>query len=136
MKIKIDPTDALFSQYIKIRDDFTCQRCHKKYIPNENGRTPGLTNSHYFGRANEGTRFDPQNADTLCFGCHKIWGSDDKEAYRDFKIEQLGEMGFKELRIRADTYCKKDRKLAKIFVQSLINNLKQNGRGKTDKFPA
>jgi len=118
MRIKIDPADKVFSIYIRTRDNWTCNRCHTTYPPNSSG----LHNSHYFGRGNECTRFDPENCDALCFGCHQAWDSN-KEDYRDFKIKQLGEEGFIKLRFRASSVCKKDRKLAKLQAEELLKLL-------------
>ncbi len=121
MKIKIDKADALFSEIIRRRDG-RCVRCGKT------GTGPlgivGLQNSHYFGRWKESTRFDPENCDALDFGCHQIWGSTDREAYRAFKIRQLGERGFLRLTVRSNTYQRKDRKLALIVAQQLLKTLK------------
>ena len=121
-KIKIDKADCAFSQYIRIRDG-RCARCFSLVEYNDKGLPISHTVSHYFGRANENTRFDPENADVLCMGCHKIWGSDDKESYRNFKIHQLGANGFKALDFRAHIYCRKDRKLAYIKVNAMLKNI-------------
>ena len=111
MKIKIDRADAEFSKYIRLRDG-ECVRCHRLPSNNVEGEPiVGLQNSHYFGRGKESTRFDPDNCDALCFGCHQYWGSTDREAYREFKVKQLGEKGFKALTLRASLHKKKDRTL-------------------------
>ena len=112
MRIKIDKADRVFALYIKERDLWQCQRCKRIYDPYESGSRVSLQNSHYFGRGKEGTRFDEENCDSLCFGCHREWGSNDREAYREFKIKQMGEKKFKAMHLRASTYFKKDRKLA------------------------
>jgi hypothetical protein len=56
-------------------------------------------------------------------GCHQIWGSEDREAYRTFKIKQLGQEKFDALTVRANTYCKRDRKMrlieSKIFLKQM-----------------
>jgi hypothetical protein len=80
-------------------------------------------NSHYFGRGKEATRFDPDNCDTLCMGCHKIWGSDDKEGYRQFKIRQLGQDGFDLLQLRSNSYKKKDGKMQALIWRQALNDL-------------
>ena len=116
MKIKIDKADQVFSLYIRNRDDWTCRRCSRR----EEG---GMQNSHYFGRGKEATRFEPTNCDTLCFECHQYWGSEDRESYRDFKIKQLGESGFKFLTIQASGFKKKDRKLSLLIAKQLLNEL-------------
>lgn len=120
MRIKLDKADMVFSQYIRTRDNWTCQRCGKQYQP----PTKALHCSHYFGRGRENTRFDPENCDALCHGCHSYWGSSDKEGYRQFKIDQIGERGFQELTWRASMYKKKDRKMALIIAKQLMEELK------------
>lgn len=120
--MKLDKADVVFSQYIRLRDK-KCVRCGSRVEFNDKGLPVSHQASHYFGRSKEGTRFDPQNVDTLCWGCHRIWGSDDKEAYRNFKIKQLGENGFKMLEVRAFTYCKKDRKMSYLIAKALWNTI-------------
>jgi len=115
-RIKIDPADKAFSLYIRTRDNWTCQRCRKKFTP----PTKALHCSHYFGRGRENTRFDPENCDALCHGCHQHWGSADKEGYRNFKINQLGREHFNLLTLRANTYKKRDRKMSLIVAKQLL----------------
>lgn len=118
MRIKIDKADIAFSKYIRTRDNWTCQRCKTKYPE----KHQGLHNSHYFGRGNECIRFDPANCDALCWGCHQAWDNN-KEDYRDFKIKQLGEKGFKDLRRRASSICKKDREMSYLKSKALLDDL-------------
>lgn len=106
-KIRLDKADIIFSKYIRLRDNFTCQRCFNYF---RDGK--GLQASHYFGRGMESTRFDLENVDSLCAGCHQYWGSVDREDYRIFKIRQLGMRRFELLTLRAKTPGKKDRKMA------------------------
>lgn len=122
--IKVDKSDKFFSWYIRGRDK-QCVRCHSPITYNHRGKPNNHTNSHFFGRAKESTRFDPLNCDTLCFGCHRIWGSDDREAYRDFKIKQLGQKEFDRLTLRANTYQKKDRAMSLLYVKELLKSLEE-----------
>lgn len=117
-----DKADSKFSEYIRTRDNWTCQRCLRKYKE----KSQGLHCSHFFGRRNESVRFDPENCVSLCFGCHKYFDEHDREAYREFKIKQLGEKQFELLTIKARTPKKKDRKMSYIIAQQLLNDLKNN----------
>ena|SRR3990167_1860466 len=119
-RIRLDKADMAFSRYIRLRDK-ECVRCHSRGHGVDD--IAGLQNSHYFGRGREGTRFDPDNCDSLCAGCHRQWGSDDREAYRAFKIKQLGEDGFNALMVRANTYCRKDRKMRYLEARELLKSL-------------
>jgi hypothetical protein len=122
MKIRIDKADQVFSQYIRLRDG-KCVRCDSLVKLNDKGLPISHQASHYYGRGRENTRFDPDNVDCLCFACHMLWGSSDKEGYRQFKINQLGEQGFQELTWRASMYKKKDRKMALIIAKQLLEEL-------------
>lgn len=123
MRIKIDKADQLFSIYIRMRDQ-RCVRCGSPVQFSEiNGKPISHEASHYFGRGKETTRFDPENVDCLCFGCHKYWGSDGKEDYREFKIQQLGKKGFENLRIRSEMRGNRDREASYLYAKELLKRL-------------
>lgn len=122
MKIKLDKADIIFSKYIRKRDK-RCMRCGSMVQFNDKGDPTSHQASHYYGRGKESTRFDPENVDTLCHACHVIWGSEDREAYRDFKVAQLGEPNFRRLKLRAAMLVKKDRKMALLQAQGLLKSL-------------
>lgn len=125
-KIRLEPADIEFSIFIRLRDG-KCQRCFRLGETNSKGDgIIGLQNSHFFGRGKRNTRFDPENCDALCARCHLEWGSNDTEAYREFKIKQLGEKGFKDLRIRSLMYQKKDKKLELIVAREMTKELRKN----------
>lgn len=117
--MRIDPADIVFSIYIRTRDG-RCVRCDNVMRYNDQGKPNAFTCSHYFGRRNEVTRFDLDNCDTLCKGCHGYYEEHNKKAYTDFKREQLGEERFDELVLRGNATMKqlgmrKDRKLAEMY---------------------
>lgn len=117
MKIRIDAADKAFSEYVRRRDN-RCVRCGK-YV----GEWQRLQCSHFYGRRKESVRFDPANADALCFGCHQYWGSN-PDSYRAFKQSQLGQFEYERLMFRAAMSAKKDRKLALIKAKALLDTLK------------
>lgn len=123
MKIRINKADRVFSQYIRLRDG-KCLRCSSRVEFNDKRLPVSHQASHYFGRNRESTRFDPDNVDTLCYGCHQFWGSDNREAYRVFKVKQLGENGFKVLTVKAEIYKKKDTEMDYIIAKELVKDLK------------
>ena len=120
--IKIRTADKLFSQYIRERDKWTCQRCGK--VHEKNSRNFGV--SHYWGRKRESTRFEPDNCVSLCnIPCHQSWGhGDEKDAYREYMIRRLGQARFDSLMIQANTYKKRDDKMAIIYIKLLMESLK------------
>ena len=117
--MKIDKADQAFSAYIRERDNWTCQRCKTKYEPG----SQGLHCSHFFGRRNESTRFEPLNCTAICFGCHKHFDETNRMDYMRFKMEQLGEEKFKWLEIQVNSYKKKDRAMSLLVVRALLNEL-------------
>jgi hypothetical protein len=119
--LKTNKWDKIFSQIVRERDKWSCARCGKSYSP----PTSGLHNSHYFGRAKYSTRFDEENCDALCYGCHQYWGSTDREAYRQFKIKQLGENQFNALMVRSNQTTKKRDYLNDIFYLALKERLNE-----------
>ena len=98
-------------------------RCGSGVQFNEKGVPVTHQCSHYFGRTMESVRFEPENCDTLCHGCHRYWEKENREAYRDFKVKQLTEDGFIRLTVQANTLEKKDRKMAYLKAKALLDSL-------------
>ncbi len=93
VRVKKPDPDYWFSQCVRERADWKCQSCGKKYAPwvGINGwlANPGLHCSHYIGRANYSTRFDPENADAHCYFCHKNFEGNPHK-FQEWKREQMG----------------------------------------------
>lgn len=66
MGIKRTPADVAFSNCIRERSDWTCERCGTQYQP----KARGLECSHGHTRGKWGVRFVGLNAEALCTGCH------------------------------------------------------------------
>lgn len=114
-KVKLRPSDIAFSQYIRTRDYWTCQRCGKYYEP----PTKALHCSHFKGRGKESTRFDPENCDALCYGCHQYFTSYPDEHYA-WQVERKGQEAIDALILRSNQYKKRDDKAEKAkWVQAL-----------------
>lgn len=122
MNIKIKPADRIFSQYIRLRD-MECKRCHSQVRLNDKGLPTSHQASHYWSRGNWTTRFSPENVDTLCMACHRLWGGDYRREYEVFKRKQLGEKGYILLEVVAHTTGKKDWKAAKLVAQTLLDSV-------------
>lgn len=84
--IKRDKTDKVVSDLVRYRDDYTCQRCFRRYTP----PTMALHAAHFRGRGHKGTRYDPENIDPLCYGCHSYFGQSWDE-HRAWKVKRIGE---------------------------------------------
>ncbi len=107
MGLKITPLDNAFSLLIRERADYTCERCHREY-PNRDfpGGSPGLHASHYWGRANQSTRFCGMNVFAHCYGCHSYLGGRPHE-FKSWIFEVIGELNYDELTLRANEVCKR-----------------------------
>jgi 5-methylcytosine-specific restriction endonuclease McrA len=93
LKIRITRLDKLFSQVIRARDK-KCQRC---------GTTNGLQCAHTFSRRNKSVRWDPENAQALCYGCHLFWAHSEPILFTAWIKKRLGPKRFKALQRRAMT---------------------------------
>lgn len=126
MKIKLRQTDTEFSNYIRERDEWRCQRCRTPYDKYSTQDRQGLHCSHYWGRGHENTRFEPDNCIALCYGCHRLWGhGDQRDEYKAFMVRKLGEKRFKTLMVQAHTYKKRDDKMDKLIIKALHESLPQ-----------
>ncbi len=92
--------DDIFSLYIRRRDGRCLHpRCKRKY----DTEIKGMQNSHFYGRGEWATRFDPDNCDTAHMGCHYfMWEKTKNTEYLDFKKKQLGAKRFSALKKRVD----------------------------------
>jgi 5-methylcytosine-specific restriction endonuclease McrA len=120
MKIQITKLDRLFSTYIRTRDKFTCQRCGKYYEP----PTKALHCSHFWGRSNKKVRWDEENADAHCYGCHQYLGSRPVE-FTEWKKKQLGDKRFEMLNVRANwrDYSKADTEALFMYYTQKLKEL-------------
>jgi len=71
-QMKRDKLDAIFSELVRERASWTCERCGKYY---PEGNRSGLHCSHIYSRRHAATRTHPLNAVAHCFPCHQFYGS-------------------------------------------------------------
>lgn len=117
MKIKRRPSDIIYSKYIVEKADRICARCHKE--------AESIQCSHFWGRANESTRFNDENCDAFCFKCHQDLGANPGD-FRDWKFKQLGHRRYIALEILKNTYKKRDDKLDLIYAKRIYERLMQS----------
>lgn len=120
-KVKIDAADRAFSLYIRTRDRWTCQRCGTRY----NYPTMALHCSHFQGRGKEATRFEPTNADALCYGCHQYFTSYPAEHYT-WQVQKKGQDSVDKIIALSNTYHKKDRKSEVLYWRKALLDLDSN----------
>jgi len=122
MKISTDKADAIFSQYIRLRDK-SCQRCGSLVKLNDKGDPISHQASHFQGRRKEATRFDPLNVDTLCFHCHQYFTANPAEHYM-WQVDKKGLTTVNEIVIRSNSYKKKDRSFDALIWGQAYRDLK------------
>ena len=127
--MKRDATDAAFSDCIRERVNWTCERCGKYY---PEGQRRGLDCSHFYGRRHHSTRWHPDNAFAHCRGCHQYLGSN-PAIFAKWVLDQLGDTRYDWLMQRHNQiakYSKKEKKeIAQHYKQELkrIQELRKNG---------
>lgn len=114
----IGKLDKEFSLFIRKRDNWRCQRCLKKYPE----RARGLHCSHYMGRTNKSTRWDENNCEALCHGCHSYFEDRKQTDYRDWKIERHGLSLVEEVEFKSRQLFKPH----KDELLELLNKLKES----------
>jgi len=99
-RIKRTRTDILFSEYIRLRDHWTCQKCDKKFIQGVDSRRLHCCHM-WFGRGNIKTRWEPLNCLALCIGCHGYIGQHPARA-ASLLMKRMGVLEFLWLHEQAD----------------------------------
>jgi len=127
MKVKIDPADIAFSRYIRLRDG-QCMRCGSLVKFNANGDPISHQDSHFQGRRKEATRFDPENSDTLCGGCHLYFTANPAEHYM-WQVGKKGQATVDAIVVRSNRYVKKDRVMQKLVWAQAYKDLKSERKG-------
>lgn len=113
MKIRIDPLDKLFSEYIRLRDK-VCQRC---------GKANQIACAHFHGRARKSVRWDSDNACGLCMGCHVYLDSHAMEKVEFFR-QRLGQESFDMLNSRMrNLWSKPDKEAIRLWLKEEIRKL-------------
>lgn len=124
MKIKIDKSDKVFSQYIRLRDK-ECLRCHKPVEFNDKGDPTTHQCSHFQSRRKESTRVDEENACCLCFACHLYFTENPAEHYQ-WQVERLGQQAVDDLILRSNIYKKRDRAMDYLYWKERYKELKND----------
>jgi len=121
--MKIDPADKAFSMYVRLLTG-ECRRCHSPVRYNDNGDPISHQASHFQGRRKEPTRFDLENVDCLCGGCHKYFTAMPYE-HVQWQIKTKGEDVVNAIIIRSNGHKKKDRKMEAMIWKAAYAALKK-----------
>lgn len=122
MRVKRDKADDIFSKFIRKRDG-ECRSCHSRVEFNAAGDPITHQASHFQGRRKEAARFDEENVDTLCGGCHMYFTQNPGE-HTAWQIKMKGQKAVDRIIMRSNQYMKKDRELAYIYWRARYKELK------------
>ncbi len=95
--MKILAADTWFSNAIRERDGWKCQRCGGQHVPGSRG----LHAAHFVGRGNWATRFDAANAVSLCAACH-FWAHGNPLLFVEWFVKRIGASKVAALRERSE----------------------------------
>lgn len=123
MRVKIDKADTIFSKYVRLRDK-KCMRCQSPVKFNDRGDPITHQASHFQGRGKESTRFDEENVDTMCGGCHMYLTAYPAEHYM-WQVKQKGQKTVDAIVLRSNQYMKKDRVMAHLYWNERYKELKK-----------
>jgi hypothetical protein len=129
--IKRTALDAVFSNLVRERADYTCQVCGKEF-PGGKGNSPGLHASHFFGRRGQSTRFHGDNVYAHCFSCHQRLGGNPHE-FSTWVKGQLGETRYDELVLRANAPLKRTKAERKEMLEHFKAQLAYIERRRREK---
>lgn len=110
--------DSKFSHFIRDRDNGICFFCKR----------PGSQNSHFWGRGKSALRYEPDNCDYVCGGCHMRHEGSKQGLYAELKLKQLGQKRYDELRKLA-FQSRMNRREAIIACMNLLKSYEQVGYG-------
>ena len=111
LKLTTKQGDRAMSRLVRERDPY-CFFCRQR---------PSIQNSHFWGRGNSATRYDFENCDGVCGGCHMDNEGSKQGHYRDLKIKQLGKEKYDSLERRGRSVMKRE-----IALKTFQNYLEAN----------
>ena len=113
--------DVAFSQCVKERANYCCERCGKSYRDDDSG----LDCSHVFSRRYKSIRYDPDNAMALCFHCHKFWWHSDPVDSGEWAIKKLGRDKIKALRKKREINIEYDINKVAAYYNLTLSSMKK-----------
>lgn len=121
-KIKRDPADDAFSKYVRLLA-MECRRCHSPVKLNNKGDPISHQASHFQGRGSEATRFDLENVDCLCAGCHARFTAYPSE-HVVWQVKTKGQNVIDAIVLRSNGYKRKDRIMEAMIWRQAYRDLK------------
>lgn len=120
MKIRIDPLDKLFSEYVRKRAMYRCGGCER--CGSKKSSYKELQCAHFHGRRKRSTRYHEDNACALCYGCHSYIDGNPLEKIEFFQ-KLLGDDKFDGINYIASHPKKPDKEAIKLYLEQKIKEL-------------
>lgn len=131
MKLRRTKADKLFSNYIRLRDGYKCQRCHIQIPP----PTKDIQCAHFHSRSKRSVRFDPENSVTTCQRCHlyfdgySSWGMPShRKEFEEFMLKRLGQEKYDLLLMRANTPQKVDEQMIVVWLEQELSKFDKKNK--------
>ncbi|KKM75483.1 hypothetical protein LCGC14_1389770 [marine sediment metagenome] len=122
MKIRIDPLDKLFSEFIRRRAMVRVGGCERCLTPKVSYKQ--LQCSHFHGRSRKSVRWDEDNAVGLCYGCHQYLSSHPQEHLEWFK-KHIGVSEFENLEGRMRQRGHPDKQLLTLYYKAQLEEIER-----------
>lgn len=112
--------DYLYQRAVKIRDDFRCQKCKKKYPKVSRGlnahhiKTKGSKNSF---------RYDLSNGLSLCVYHHRKYAHAERYEFERWLIDRNGQEWWDDLTFRSNQVRKIDYELTAKILEDVIEEM-------------
>lgn len=113
--VKLDTADVAFSKYVRTKAGWRCARCGRS------ATGQGLHAAHFHARRKESVRFDLENVDALCANCHRYFTHHYTE-HKAWKLQQLGQVKYDLLMLRANIRGDKNRKAETIYWRQRLKD--------------
>lgn len=130
--IKRSPADAAFSDCVRERADYTCERCQTIYRT----RPQGLHCAHVYSRRHKSVRHHADNAVALCYSCHN-WAGGNPIEFTRWIEQHLGEARLEMLWARKESPMKfnkaMDAECAKHYREQLSMMRRRRADGETGR---
>lgn len=110
--------DALFREYIYIRDKKTCQRCGSTTAPNC---------AHFYSRSIKVLRWDYRNSCVLCAGCHIHFAHEQPAEFSEWYKKYVGEVAFNILQMSKNNQfstSESNLQIMKLVLQTDLEKIK------------
>ena len=115
----VNRLDRMFSEFIRLSRNLTCERCGKKYAK----LCTGIQTAHIISRRHYNTRWHERNAFCLCAGCH-IYFHGHPHEFNEFVLKHRTDEEMTLLRGLANEKWHGDFAVVELYLKQKLNELK------------